>query len=132
MVLEITEHDIIEDYEALSEKLEPLRQEGLRIAVDDAGAGYASFRHILRLLPDVIKLDMSLTRDLDSDITRRSLAASLVSFARETGARLVAEGVETQAELDALKRLGVDKAQGFHLYQPLSLGQVIGLFETES
>lgn len=76
VVLEITEHDVVEDYAALVEVLEPLRAEGLRLAVDDAGAGYASFRHILRLRPDIIKLDISLTRDVDTDPTRRSLARS--------------------------------------------------------
>lgn len=132
MVVEITEHDVIEDYEPLAQALKPLRERGLRLAVDDAGAGYASFRHILQLRPDIIKLDMSLTRDIDSDVTKRSLAASLVQFAREIDARLIAEGVETKAELDTLTRLGVHKAQGFYLHKPMPIEKLVGLFEKTS
>ncbi len=118
VVLEITEHDVIEDYERVLGALAPLREKGLRVAVDDAGAGYASLRHILRLRPDIIKLDISLTRDIDTDITRRSLALALVRFAGEIGSTLVAEGVETREELDTLAELGVDTAQGFFLCRP--------------
>lgn len=125
IVLEITEHDVIDDYEALAELITPLRQQGLRVAVDDAGAGYASFRHILQLRPDLIKLDMSLTRDIDCDIGRRSLALSLVQFAREIDSTLVAEGVETQEELDTLADLGVELAQGYLLHQPQSLKNLV-------
>lgn len=127
--LEITEHDVIEDYGPLARTLKPLRERGLRLAVDDAGAGYASFRHILQLRPDTIKLDMSLTRDIDSDVTKRSLAASLVQFAREIDAGLVAEGVETKAELDTLERLGVHKVQGFYLHRPMGMEKLVELFE---
>lgn len=120
VVLEITEHDIVADYCALCDAIAPLRRRGMRLAIDDAGAGYASFRHILRLRPDIIKLDMSLTHNIDSDEGRRSLACSLVTFAREIGCKLVAEGVETEGELQVLTQLGVDTAQGFYLYRPLS------------
>lgn len=124
VVLEITEHDVIEDYELLAEKLAPLRRSGLRLAVDDAGAGYASFRHILRLRPEMIKLDMSLTRDIDTDISRRSLGTALVRFANELGSVLVAEGVETRAELDTLLQLGVHKVQGYFLHRPKPLEEL--------
>ncbi|MFP5377885.1 MAG: EAL domain-containing protein, partial [Acidimicrobiia bacterium] len=86
--------------------------------------GYASFRHILRLRPDVIKLDMTLTRDIDSDRSRRALACALIGFARETGSTIVAEGVETPAELSTLRRLGVGAAQGYHLGRPGPLPEV--------
>jgi EAL domain-containing protein (putative c-di-GMP-specific phosphodiesterase class I) len=131
LVLEITEHDVVEDYAALAEVLEPLRARGVRLAVDDAGAGYASFRHILRLRPEIIKLDMSLTRDIDSDPTRRSLAASLVQFAREIDCQLVAEGVETRAELETLAALGVQKAQGFYLHRPMPRERLRALVKGE-
>jgi EAL domain-containing protein (putative c-di-GMP-specific phosphodiesterase class I) len=119
IVLEITEHQTIKDYSGIARVLDPLRRRGLRVAVDDAGAGYASFRHILSLKPDFIKLDMSLTRDIDSDIGRRSLAAALIGFARETQSELIAEGVETAAELATLECLGVSKAQGYFLGRPM-------------
>lgn len=118
VVLEITEHDVIDDYHSLSNALAPLREKGLRLAVDDAGAGYASMQHVLQLRPDLIKLDMSLTRDIDTDIARRSLAICLLNFSDAIGARLVAEGVETFAELDTLKAIGVPLVQGFVLHRP--------------
>jgi EAL domain-containing protein (putative c-di-GMP-specific phosphodiesterase class I) len=121
LVLEITEHAAVERYEEIAAQLKPYRDKGLRIAVDDAGAGYASFRHILNLEPDRIKLDMSLTRDIDIDPARRALAAALVHFANDTGSILVAEGVETSAEAATLMELGVRKAQGFFLGRPLTL-----------
>ncbi|WP_347331621.1 sensor domain-containing phosphodiesterase [Marinimicrobium locisalis] len=118
VVLEITEHDIVADYRALCDAIAPLRRRGMRLAIDDAGAGYSSFRHILRLRPDIIKLDMSLTRHIDSDLGRRALAGSLVTFAREIGCKLIAEGVEAEGELQMLAQLGVEAAQGFYLHRP--------------
>jgi EAL domain-containing protein (putative c-di-GMP-specific phosphodiesterase class I)/AmiR/NasT family two-component response regulator len=121
VVLEITEHEAIEDYGALAERLAPLRERGLRVAVDDVGAGYASLRHALQLAPDMVKMDMSLTRDVDRDPGRRALAAALISFADETGITIVAEGIETAGELEALSALGVRYGQGFHLARPAPL-----------
>lgn len=118
LMLEVTEHSSIADYGLLSESLSQLRKGGLRLAVDDAGSGYASFRHILKLRPDVIKLDHSLIRGIDADSGSRALAAALITFARETGSSVVAEGVETQEELAALRALGVTTAQGFLLGRP--------------
>jgi EAL domain-containing protein (putative c-di-GMP-specific phosphodiesterase class I) len=121
IVLEITEHSAVADYAKISRSLEALRRRGLRIAVDDAGAGYASLRHILNLRPDLIKLDISLTRRIDRDDARRALASALIGFARVTSSEIIAEGVETASELKALKALGAGKAQGFHLGKPMSL-----------
>jgi EAL domain-containing protein (putative c-di-GMP-specific phosphodiesterase class I)/DNA-binding response OmpR family regulator len=118
---EITEHQPIADYEALSRATSDLQARGARICVDDAGAGYASFRHILKLSPDVIKLDLSLTRDVDADPVKRALAASLKRFADDVGATITAEGIETRAELDALRHLGVHYGQGFYFARPLPL-----------
>ncbi|SDQ54198.1 EAL domain, c-di-GMP-specific phosphodiesterase class I (or its enzymatically inactive variant) [Pseudoxanthomonas sp. CF385] len=119
VVLEITEHSLVDDYGLLNNRLAPLREAGVRIAVDDAGAGYASMRHVLAIHPDIIKLDLSLTRDIDSDSPRRALAAALIEFARQTQSHVVAEGVETASELEALQALGVDDVQGYHLARPL-------------
>ena len=121
VVLEITEHSAVERYEAIGARLKSYRDRGLQIAVDDAGAGYASFRHILNLGPDRIKLDMSLTRDIDVDPARRALAAALIHFSADTGSQLIAEGVETAAEVATLMELGVAKAQGYYLGRPISL-----------
>lgn len=121
LVLEITEHAAVERYGEIAARLKPYRDRGLQIAVDDAGAGYASFRHILNLEPDRIKLDMSLTRDIDIDPARRALAAALIHFSADTGSKLVAEGVETAAEVATLIELGVERAQGYFLGRPMTL-----------
>lgn len=119
LILEITEHETVANYAALNSALAPLRSRGLRIAVDDTGAGYSSFRHILKIRPDLIKLDMSLVQHIDSDPARRALASALIAFANDIGSELVAEGVETDAELHTLAKLGVKIAQGYLLSEPL-------------
>ncbi|OGN88136.1 MAG: hypothetical protein A2X23_11235, partial [Chloroflexi bacterium GWC2_73_18] len=103
VVLEVTEHAPIADYGALLAVLAGFRGAGGRLAVDDAGAGFASLRHILRLEPDLIKLDITLTRDIDVDTKRQTLAAGLIGFGREIGATIVAEGIETRTELETLR-----------------------------
>lgn len=118
LMLEVTEHDSIADYSLISEGLADLRAAGLRLAVDDAGSGYASFRHILKLKPDVIKIDQSLIRDIDQNAGARALAAALITFADAIGSSVVAEGVETHGELEALRALGVTRVQGYLLGRP--------------
>lgn len=118
IVVEVTEHAPVADYNALERALAPIRAEGGRLAIDDAGAGFASLRHILRLNPDIIKLDICLTRGIDLDRGRRSLASALIAFGTEMGTTIVAEGIETRAELEALRSLGVRYGQGYHLGRP--------------
>ena len=126
IVLELTEHAPVEDYAALDRALGTLRADGVRIAIDDVGAGFSSLRHILRLAPEFVKLDASLTCDIGNDPARRALASSLVSFASRIDARIVAEGIETQEDLDELRRLGVDFGQGFLLSHPARARRVGG------
>jgi len=118
LVLELTEHAPVEEYAAIAAALAALRARGLRLAIDDAGSGYASLRHILQLRPDIIKLDQSLIRDIDRDPGRRALAAALTAFARDTGCEVVAEGVETEAELAVLRGLHIKAGQGYLLGRP--------------
>jgi EAL domain-containing protein (putative c-di-GMP-specific phosphodiesterase class I) len=118
IILEITEHDYVEDYDQLRRALQLLRAAGVKIAIDDAGSGYASMRHILNVAPDFIKLDNSLTREIDKDGMRRALAGALIAFGSQTNCHIVAEGVETTAELETLRELGVHAAQGYHLARP--------------
>lgn len=125
VVLEITEHASVTDYEALLDALTPLRKRGAKLAIDDAGAGYASMRHILNLKADVIKLDMSLTRSIDTDCSRRALAKGLIAFAHEIGSTITAEGVETETELFALRAIGADKVQGYFLSKPRELEDLV-------
>lgn len=118
IVLEVTEHAVTARYAEIAAALAPFRAQGLRLAVDDAGAGYASFRHILSLAPDVIKLDIALTRNIDTDKSRQCLARALIGFANATGSKIVAEGVEQAVELAVLRELGVNKAQGYFIGRP--------------
>ena len=118
VVVEITEHTRVQDYERLLAALTDLRRHGVRIAVDDAGSGYAGLQHLLRLRPDIIKLDLDLIRDIDTDPARRALAGALVTFSKELGAVIVAEGIETADELSALQSLDVAWGQGYHLARP--------------
>jgi EAL domain-containing protein (putative c-di-GMP-specific phosphodiesterase class I)/CheY-like chemotaxis protein len=118
VVVELSEQIPVSDYDQLNQALGQLRARGGRLAIDDAGAGFASLQHILRLSPDIIKLDMTLTKGVDSDQARRALAFALTSFASEIGADIVAEGVETSSEVDALRQLGVTYGQGFYLGYP--------------
>lgn len=123
LVVEITEHTRVADYAELNAALDELRVHGVRFAIDDTGAGYASLQHVLQLRPDIIKLDRSLIAGLDTDRARRSLITALVLLSLDIGATMVGEGVETPAELDALATLGVDHVQGYLLAEPtLSAG----------
>jgi EAL domain-containing protein (putative c-di-GMP-specific phosphodiesterase class I)/DNA-binding NarL/FixJ family response regulator len=118
VVLELTEHAPVHDYPRLLAALETLRDRGFRVAVDDVGAGYASLRHLLNLRPDMLKIDISLCRHIEDDRARQVLAEGLVSLGRELGATVVAEGIETAEELEAVRKLGVDVAQGYFLGRP--------------
>jgi len=119
LVLEITEHDIIADYSSLVEALKPLREAGMMLAIDDFGAGYASFRHILGLNPEIIKVDMSMVRNIDTNETAQAVVRALTTFASENCRWLVAEGVETESELQTLRGMGVTRIQGHLLYKPM-------------
>lgn len=118
IVLELTERLAVYEYVPLLAALEPMRQCGLRIAVDDAGSGFASMRHVLQLRPDIIKLDRSLIAGIDVDQGQRALGAAMVEFAHQIDAQIVAEGIETQAELAAVTDLGMTSGQGYFLGRP--------------
>jgi PAS domain S-box-containing protein len=118
LVIEITEHVAIVDYDLQNAALKSLRERGVRLAVDDTGAGFASLSHVLKLRPDIIKVDRSLIEGLAIDPARRSLVTALVLLARDIGATVTGEGVEEVAELDILSTLGVDHVQGYLLARP--------------
>lgn len=111
-VIELTEHAPIEDYESLRAALKSLPA-SVAVAVDDAGAGYASLRHIYELRPRFVKLDMALVRNIDQDPVRQALVAGLVHFAEDTGSQLIAEGIETEREASVMRRLNVTLGQGY-------------------
>lgn len=121
VVVEITEHEAVEDYGILVGALGAMRERGIRVAIDDVGAGFASLRHILSIEPDIIKLDVSLVRGIDSDPRRHALANALVTFAEEIGIAVVAEGIETTEEHAALQSLGIGFGQGYFIARPSPL-----------
>lgn len=125
IVLEITEHNWVASYAEFSLVAKELKQGGMRCAVDDAGAGYATFRHLLELDVDIIKLDISLIHGIDSDSRRQALAAAMITFARSISCEIIAEGVETEAELDELKRLGVNWVQGYFIGIPMPVSDAL-------
>jgi EAL domain-containing protein (putative c-di-GMP-specific phosphodiesterase class I) len=119
IVLEITERTAITDFPSFRSTLEYLRALGFSVAVDDAGAGYGSLQVLAEVRPEWLKIDISLVRGVDADEVRRQLVAILVLFAQRMGVRLIAEGIETQQELETLKELGVGYGQGFLFTEPV-------------
>jgi len=124
VIVEITEHTTVADYERLCAVLRDLQARGVMVAIDDAGAGFASLRHILYVSPDIIKLDISLTRGIDRDLRRQTLVSAIRTFASGTNATVVVEGVETERESRTLARLGIEYGQGYHLGRPAPLDAI--------
>ena len=121
IVVELTEHAAVADYDALTARVDVLRDAGVRLAVDDCGAGFASLKHVSLLRPDFIKLDVSLCRDL-RDAVRSALVRALLAFGQEIDVAITAEGIESSEDLDALRRLGVRFGQGYFLGRPGPIG----------
>jgi EAL domain-containing protein (putative c-di-GMP-specific phosphodiesterase class I)/GGDEF domain-containing protein len=124
VIVEITDHLRLDDYEPLSEALAPLRAAGLRLAVDDSGRGLSSLQRVAQLAPSFLKLNRTLTRNIDHDATKRALAYALATFASQIGSAVVAEGIETEAELETLRALGAPLGQGYLLAHPRPLDQL--------
>lgn len=118
LVLEVTEQEPIDSYEEFTGAIAPLRAAGLRLAIDDVGAGFASLTHIVRLAPNLLKLDRSLTKEVGGSGHVRALAAALTSFGFEIHCTVLAEGIETEDQLALLMALGVSLGQGFLLGRP--------------
>jgi len=125
IAVEVTEHLRVDDYEDVRLNLSPLRAAGGQVAIDDFGAGYASLQHILKISPEWIKLDISLTERIGRDPTAQALATALVTFAEKIGVCVVAEGIEAADDLAMLRGLGIRYGQGFHLGRPEPLEKVL-------
>lgn len=117
VIVEITEHVAIDDYQAMRTAIDRLGP-GVRIAVDDAGAGIANFRHLVELWPRLVKVDAGLIRDLDQDLARQAAVVGFVHFAARAGCEVLAEGIETEAERRTAHDLGVTLGQGFLFARP--------------
>jgi EAL domain-containing protein (putative c-di-GMP-specific phosphodiesterase class I) len=124
VLLELSEHDPVDDYDALRATLDPLRARGMRLAIDDVGAGFSSLRHIVVTAPEVIKLDRTLVDGVTHDPVLRTLVGSLAGFAHGCDASVVAEGVETLDDAATLLSLGVDHGQGWHFGRPGPAGNL--------
>jgi PAS domain S-box-containing protein len=118
LIVEVTEHSAVEDYEPLQRAINRLRGHGVRLAIDDAGAGFASLKHIVHLLPEFIKLDLFLIRDIHEDPVKRAVVAGMLGVAQQIGGKVIAEGVETADELRVLRELGVEWVQGYYFGRP--------------
>ena len=118
VVVEVPERAAVADYALLKSVFKRVRERGARVAIDDAGTGYAGLKQLVELVPEFIKLDRAVTQGIDSDPVNRARAAGLVRFAADIGAALIAEGVETVEERSALEELGIQFAQGFLLGRP--------------
>lgn len=118
VVLEITEHSPVTNLTQFKTVIAPLRTVGLRVAIDDVGAGHSGLLRIAELQPDMLKLDRCLIIAIDQDPARRALIRAIASYADECGISLIAEGIETAEELSSLKRLGIAYGQGFFLGRP--------------
>jgi diguanylate cyclase (GGDEF)-like protein/PAS domain S-box-containing protein len=118
IVIEITENELVSSDPALKDAIADLRERGARIAVDDAGAGYAGLTHVMRLAPDIIKLDRNITSGLDTDPVKAALVSSFVRYARDIEATILGEGIETIAELTRLAELDVAFGQGYLIARP--------------
>jgi EAL domain-containing protein (putative c-di-GMP-specific phosphodiesterase class I)/ActR/RegA family two-component response regulator len=129
LVVEVTEHTPVLDYRALGLAFAPMRASGTTLSVDDAGAGFASLRHILELAPRYIKIDLSITQKIENDRAALAMAVALTSFAGAIDAIIIAEGIESESQLQALKSLGIGLGQGFHLAEPGSMEQLAELVE---
>lgn len=121
LIIEVTEHEVIKDYSLINAQSTPLRDKGARLSIDDAGAGYASLRHILLLHPDIIKLDISLIHNIHINQERQALATALIAFASCCGYQLIAEGIETEEERKMLIELGASMGQGYLFAKPHKL-----------
>ncbi len=132
ILLELSEHDPVEDYERLAAALAPLRARGLRLAIDDVGAGFSSLRHIVLTKPDVIKLDRTIVDGVATDPVLSTLCRSLVEFAHGSQATVVAEGIETVEDARALKAVGVDYGQGWHFGRPGAPADMIDFHQIDA
>lgn len=118
VIFEITEHTAVTDYILFNQILENYRQQGYRIALDDAGDGYSGLRLMTEIRPNFIKIDMALIRNVDKDMLKKELLKSFQRFSQITNIQLIAEGIETHDELKTLIEIGIPYGQGYYLQRP--------------
>jgi EAL domain-containing protein (putative c-di-GMP-specific phosphodiesterase class I) len=122
LIIELTEHEEVRDYAGLAGPLAAIRARGGQVAIDDVGAGFATFRHVVTLSPDLVKLDDSLWRGAHLSRPRLTLSKGVVDCSEQLGALVVAERIETREEVEALRGVGATYGQGFFFGRPAPLG----------
>ncbi|MGX9962112.1 EAL domain-containing protein [Roseomonas sp. F4] len=122
LTFEIVENERIADPTHTRSIIEEYRRQGFQVALDDFATGYSGLLRLAELRPDILKIDLALVRDCDKDPVRRAIIASLVGLCREIGIKLVAEGVEREGEVTALREIGLRYMQGFHFSRPVFEG----------
>ncbi len=118
LIFEIVESENIGDYEMLKNFIDKFRNYGVRIAIDDFGAGFSSFQHIVQTAPDYIKIDGSLIKDIDTDLSSLTIVKAIIQFSQELGIKVIAEFVHSEHILNILQSLGIKEFQGFYFYEP--------------
>lgn len=118
LIIEVTEEGLARDLRGLRSDLDPLLRKGIKLAVDDMGAGYSNLRQVVELAPSLLKLDRALVHGIDADPAKTLLIDALVRYAQRTGSQIVAEGIETEAQLEVLRALGIAYGQGYLLARP--------------
>lgn len=124
VVVEVTEHDATDEYLPLLQATSRLKERGFRLAIDDVGAGYSGLSHIVQIKPDILKLDISLTRGVQTDRGKQAIASAVVAFAARMGMRVIAEGIESAQDAMALQVLGIQNGQGYYYGRPSELVQL--------
>lgn len=118
IIFEVTEQERVVDSERLTFILKEYRRQGLRTAIDDFGSGYSGLNLLTQFQPEILKLDLNLTRGIEADPVRRAIVSGIVQMCEALGILLVAEGIETVAEMQAVAALGIFRMQGFLFARP--------------
>ena len=118
LILEITENEIIHDPARFAQQVNSFKSSGVRLAIDDFGAGYAGLNLLAEFQPDIVKIDMTLVRDIDSKGPRQAIARALIQVCNDLGLEVIVEGVETESEARWFKRHGINLFQGFYFARP--------------
>jgi len=118
IVFEITEREAIENYELFNKAVQYYKDLGFAIAVDDTGSGFSSLETVVELKPDYIKLDISLVRGIQKNMLKQELIKAILNLSAKMGSMVIAEGIETEEELNVLREIGVTVGQGFLFAKP--------------
>ena len=121
VIFELLEDENVKDFDVIKKFIKEIKNKGVQIAIDDFGAGYSNFERILEFEPDIIKIDGSLIKNIQTDVFSRDLVETIVAFAKKQNIKTVGEFVENEAIFNILNEIGVDYSQGYYFGKPISL-----------